>query len=120
MKHHFNPEPEFGTSNEAVSNGWLQLLASSGVLFHLESLMSVTNVSTDSMNLLLSVHLSLSHPPLQDKELKLLEDLNFVAKQLGSVRLHVVAMESTLDVKSKARHFVCDGGLPWLPCLCCR
>lgn len=46
LRGHFNPEPEFGTSNEAVSNGWLQLLASKGVLFHLETLMSVANVST--------------------------------------------------------------------------
>jgi hypothetical protein len=72
-----NPEPEYGQSGEAVSCGWLQLLACKGALFHLESIMS------------------------DDKEMKLLQDLDFVAKQLKSVLLHVVAMESTLDVKSE-------------------
>ena len=35
-----NPEPEYGQSGEAVSCGWLQLLACKGALFHLESIMS--------------------------------------------------------------------------------
>jgi hypothetical protein len=70
-----NPEPEYGVSNEDISSTWLQLVASKGVLFHIESLLS------------------------EGRELKLLQGLDFVARQLKSVSLHVVAMETTLEVK---------------------
>lgn len=39
-----NPEPEYGQSTETISSGWLQLLASKGVLFHLESIMSDVSI----------------------------------------------------------------------------
>lgn len=35
----------------------------------------------------------------QGRELKLLQALDFVARQLKSVSLHVVAMETTVEVK---------------------
>ena len=43
---HLNPEPEYGQSTEDISAGWLGLLASKGVLLHVEANMSGKEVTT--------------------------------------------------------------------------
>ena len=50
-----NCEVEYDLSNEVVSHAWLQLVASKGVLLHLETNMSVQRVSESGIT-------CLSHP----------------------------------------------------------